>query len=82
MKIWQNQITGTQTSFSTKIGDKLSFILSFFFFFLSASTAVTYIIVPLPFMQQTVEYLIKFEILSSTLDMLILKISTGNGYIK
>jgi hypothetical protein len=33
-------------------------------------------------MQQTVEYLIKFEILSSTLDMLILKISTGNGYIK
>jgi len=31
MKILQNEITGTQTSFSTNFGAKLSFILSFLF---------------------------------------------------
>ncbi len=31
MKILQSEITGTQTSFYTKFGGKLSFILSFFF---------------------------------------------------
>jgi hypothetical protein len=31
MKISQKQITGTQTSFSTKFGGKLSFILCFLF---------------------------------------------------
>jgi hypothetical protein len=41
MKILQKEITGTQTSFSTNFGDKLSFIrLSFF---LSDFTAATYI---------------------------------------
>jgi hypothetical protein len=39
----QKGITGTQTSFSTNFGGKLSFILSFLSFFLSASTAATYI---------------------------------------
>jgi len=38
MKILQNEITGTQTSFSTNFGGKLSFIRSFLF-----STGVTYI---------------------------------------
>ncbi len=39
---------GTQTSFSIKFGDKLSFILSFFLsFFLSASTTATYIFITL-----------------------------------
>ncbi len=38
MKILQNEITGTQTSFSTNFGGKLSFILSSFF--LSAPKAV------------------------------------------
>jgi hypothetical protein len=41
MKILQNKITGTQTSFSTNFGGKLSFILSFIF--LISSTAATYI---------------------------------------
>jgi len=41
MKILQKEITGTQTSFSTNFGGKLSFILSFFL--LSACAAVTYI---------------------------------------
>jgi hypothetical protein len=41
MKTLQNKITDTQTSFSTNFGGKLSFRgLSFF---LSASTAATYI---------------------------------------
>jgi hypothetical protein len=31
MKILQNEITGTQTSFSINFGGKLSFILSFHF---------------------------------------------------
>ncbi len=31
MKILQSEITGTQTSFSTNLGGKLSFILSFLF---------------------------------------------------
>jgi hypothetical protein len=39
MKILQDKITGTQTSFSTNSGGKLSFILSSFF--LSASKAAT-----------------------------------------
>jgi hypothetical protein len=39
MKILQNEITGTRTSFSTNSGGKLSFILSLLF--LSASTAAT-----------------------------------------
>jgi len=39
-------------------------------------------IVPLPFWQQIVEYLIKFEILTLALGFLILKISTSNGYSK
>jgi hypothetical protein len=38
-EILQNKITGTQTSFSTNFGGKLSFIPSF----VSASTAATYI---------------------------------------
>jgi hypothetical protein len=38
-EILQNKITGTQTSFSTNFGGKLSFTPSF----LSASTAATYI---------------------------------------
>ncbi len=42
MKILQNQIIGTQTRFSTNFGGKLSLILCFSFF-LSASTAATYI---------------------------------------
>jgi hypothetical protein len=39
-------------------------------------------VVPLPFQQQTIEYLIKFEILISALDFLNLKFWTNNGYIK
>jgi len=39
MKILQNKVTGNQTSFLCNFGGKLSFIL----FFLSASTAATYI---------------------------------------
>ncbi len=39
MKILQNEITETQTSFSTNFGGKLSFILSF----LISATAATYI---------------------------------------
>jgi hypothetical protein len=39
MKILQNKMTGNQTSFSCNFGGRLSFIL----FFLSASTAATYI---------------------------------------
>jgi hypothetical protein len=39
MKILQSKITGTQTSFSTNFDGKLSFIL----YFLSVSTAATYI---------------------------------------
>jgi hypothetical protein len=31
MKILQHEIIGTQTSFSTNFGGKLSFIMSFFF---------------------------------------------------
>jgi len=31
MKILQNEITGTQTKFSTNFGGKLSFMLSFLF---------------------------------------------------
>jgi hypothetical protein len=31
MQILQNEITGTQTSFSTNFGGKLSFIVSFIF---------------------------------------------------
>jgi len=38
------------------------------------------IVVCLPFRQQTVEYLIKFEILTSALGFLILKFLIGNGY--
>jgi hypothetical protein len=40
-EILQNEVTGTQTNFSTNFGGKLSFIPSFLF--LSASTAATYI---------------------------------------
>ncbi len=53
MKILQNKITGTQTSFSTNFGGKLSFILSFLFperlhccyiyFFLCSDTCTTII---------------------------------------
>jgi hypothetical protein len=42
MKILQNEITGTQTSFSTNFAGKLSFILSFLFF-LSPSIHCWYI---------------------------------------
>jgi hypothetical protein len=41
MKILQSEITDTQSSFSSNFGGKLSFIG--LFFFLSASTAATYI---------------------------------------
>jgi hypothetical protein len=41
MKILQNEITGTQTSFSTNFGGKLSFLLSFLC--PGTSTAATYI---------------------------------------
>ncbi len=43
MKILQSEMTGTQTSFSTKFGRKLNFILSCLSFLWSASTAATYI---------------------------------------
>jgi hypothetical protein len=44
MKILPNEITGTQTSFSINFGGKLSFMFHpVFSFFLSASTASTYI---------------------------------------
>jgi hypothetical protein len=39
MKVLQNEIIGTQTSFSTTFGRKLSFVLTF----PSASIAATYI---------------------------------------
>jgi hypothetical protein len=42
MKILQNEITGTQTSFATNFGAKLSFILSFLFPE-RLNTAATYI---------------------------------------
>jgi hypothetical protein len=40
------------------------------------------IVVPLPFWQQTVEYLFKFEILTLALGFLILIFLTCNDYIK
>jgi hypothetical protein len=40
------------------------------------------IVVPLPFQQQTIEYWIKFEILTSAHGFEILKILVGNGYKK
>jgi hypothetical protein len=43
MKILQNEITGTQTKFSTNFGGKLSFIL---FFFPSTSAVAAYIFTP------------------------------------
>jgi hypothetical protein len=43
MKILQNEITGTQTSFSTNFGGKLSFILCFICFERLHCIAVTYI---------------------------------------
>ncbi len=43
MKILQNEITGTQTSFSTNFGGKLSFILCFLFPDRLHCTAATYI---------------------------------------
>jgi hypothetical protein len=39
-------------------------------------------IIPLPFEQQIVENLFKFEILTSTPNFLILKFSIGNDYRK
>jgi hypothetical protein len=39
-------------------------------------------IIPLPFQQQTVEYLIKFEIVSLAIGFLIQNFSIGNGYSK
>jgi hypothetical protein len=47
MNILQNQIIGTQASFSTNFDDKLSFILSFLFPELLSTTA-TYISLLLP----------------------------------
>jgi len=43
---------------------------------------VAVIVVPLPFWQQTTEWLIKFEILILALGFLIFKFSIGNGYTK
>jgi len=40
------------------------------------------IVVPLPFWQQTVEYLIRFVNLTSTFAFLILKFLASNGYKK
>jgi hypothetical protein len=40
------------------------------------------IVVPLPFRQQIVEYLFKFEILTSAPSFLIIKFLTCNDYIK
>jgi len=39
-------------------------------------------VVPSPFWQQTAKYLIKFEILTSTLGFLMLKFLIGAGYNK
>ncbi len=44
MKILQNEITGTQTSFSTNFGGKLSFILFFLTYIFAAPTCRTTII--------------------------------------
>jgi len=41
-----------------------------------------FIVEPLQFQQQTVKYLIKFEILVLTVGFSILKFLTSNGYIK
>jgi hypothetical protein len=43
MKILQNEITKTQSNFSTKIGGKLSFMLSFLFPERLHSTVGTYV---------------------------------------
>jgi hypothetical protein len=42
-EILQNEVTGTQTRFSTNFGVKLGFIPSFLFFQNAASTVATYI---------------------------------------
>jgi len=41
-----------------------------------------FIVESLQFQQQTAKYIIKFEILISTVGFLILKFSTSNGYIE
>jgi hypothetical protein len=40
------------------------------------------IVIPLPFRQQTIEHLLKFEISTLALCFLILKFLVGNGYTK
>jgi len=57
MKILQNEIIGTQTSFSTNLGGKLSFVLFFFFpehlqvatYILNAPTCITIIMTLKPY---------------------------------
>ncbi len=43
MKVLQNEVTETQTSFSINFGGKLSFVLSFPFSLRASTTAATYI---------------------------------------
>lgn len=46
------------------------------------TTKLGHIIVPIPFWQQTIENVIKFEILTSSLGFLILNFFASNGYSK
>jgi len=64
MKILQNQIIGTQTSFSTNFGSKLNRVSSCLSSFLSASTAATYTFTASTLYNEFQHFILRFDKIS------------------